>query len=299
MDNVRSLGKMLEEVAKKQKKKQAILFENREVSYRELDENANKIANGLKSLGINKGDRVALMMPNIPDFIYAFFGIQKLGAVAVPFNTMYKGREIIHILNDCGARAIITMTNFANLINEVREDVPTLEHVILTGQRTMVFVTPDNTVNVQMVVAKKTFESGDAAFRVVGELLIDTFKQFGVEAWYKHRGGVRVGGKKLATILVSEVENLVVINVVAFLGPLHTDDFFRVIWVSPEVKDKVMEPMTSVEEETGTLPSIDEFKTKLLDSLRKHLGVDAEEGQLKRDELFGYEKTLALARKTQ
>ena len=299
MDNVRSLGKMLEEVARKQKKKQAILFENREVSYRELDENANKIANGLKSLGITKGDRVALMMPNIPDFIYAFFGIQKLGAVAVPFNTMYKGREIIHILNDCGARAIITMTNFANLINEVREDVPTLEHVVLTGQRTMVFVTPDNTVNVQMVVGKKTFESGDDAFRVVGEILIDTFKQFGVEAWYKHRGGVRVGGKKLATILVSEVENLVVINVVAFLGPLHTDDFFRVIWVSPEVKDKVMEPMTSVEEETGTLPSIDEFKTKLLTSLKARLGVDAEEGQLKRDELFGYEKTLALARKTQ
>ncbi len=297
MDNVRGLGRMLEEMAKKQKKKQAILFDNREVSYRELDENANKIANGLKSLGINKGDRVAMMLPNIPDFIYAFFGIQKLGAVAVPFNTMYKGREIIHILNDCEARAIITMTNFANLINEIREDVPSLEHVILTGQRTMVFVSPDSTVNVQMVVSKDQFESGDAAFRVVGEIVIETLKAFGVDAWYKHRGGVRCGGKKIATILVSEVENLLVINCLTFLGPLRTEDFFRVVWVSPEIKDKVMEPMTSVEEETGTRPSVGEFKERLLAALQSQMGISAEEGQLKRDELFGYEKTRALADK--
>lgn len=297
MDNVRGLGQMLEEMARKQKKKQAILFDNREVSYRELDENANKIANGLKALGINKGDRVAMMLPNIPDFVYAFFGIQKLGAVAVPFNTMYKGREIIHILNDCEARAIITMTNFANLINEICEDVPSLEHIILTGQRTMVFVSPDSTVNVQMVVGKDQFESGDAAFRVVGEILIETLKSFGVDAWYKHRGGVRCGGKKIATVLVSEVENLLVINCLTFLGPLRTEDFFRVVWVSPEIKDKVMEPMTSVEEETGTRPSVGEFKERLLAALQSQLGIAAEEGQLKRDELFGYEKTRALADK--
>ncbi len=297
MDNPRGLGRMLEEVAKKQKKRQAMLFGNREVSYRELDENANKVANGLQSLGIRSGDRVALMLPNIPDFVYAFFGIQKLGAVAVPFNTMYKGREIIHILNDCEARAIITMTNFANLINEIQEDVPSLEHIILTGQRTMVFVSPDSTVNVQMVVDKDTFASGDDAFRVVGALLIDTLKTFGVEAWYKHRGGIRCGGKKIATVLVSEVENLLVINCLAFLGPLKTEDFFRVVWVSPEIKDKVMEPMTSVEEQTGTRPSVAQFKDALLPLLQSTLGISAEEGQLKRDELFGYEKTRALADK--
>ncbi|TVQ38095.1 MAG: acyl-CoA synthetase [Spirochaetaceae bacterium] len=297
MDSAHGLGRMLEEMARKQKKRQALLFDNREVSYRELDENANKIANGLQSLGITRGDRVAMMLPNIPDFVYSFFGIQKLGAVAVPFNTMYKGREIIHILNDCEAKAIITMTNFANLINEIQEDVPSLQHIILTGQRTMVFVSPDSTVNVQMVVGKDRFASGDEAFRVVGELLIDTLKSFGVEAWYKHRGGVRCGGRKIAIVLVSEVENLLVINCITFLGPLKTDDFFRVVWVAPEVKDKVMEPTTSVEEQTGTRPSLELFKDALLAALQSRLGISAEEGQLKRDELFGYEKTRALADK--
>ncbi len=295
MKEVRGLGTLLEEVTKNHKKKQALLFEGHEVTYRELNENANKVANGLASLGLAKGDRVALMLPNIPDFVYCFFGIQKLGAVAVPFNTMYKGREITHILNDCTAKAIITLTNFANLINEVSDEVPSLEHVILTGQRTLVFVSPDATVNVQMVVAKERFGSPEDAFRVVGEILVDTLKSFGVDAWYKHRGGVRAGGRKIGTVLVSTVENLVVINALVFLGPLTMDDFFRLIWVTPEIKDKAVEPMTSVEEETGSRPDIGAFKDALLAQLYETLGIDVETGQLKRDELFGYEKTKALA----
>jgi long-chain acyl-CoA synthetase len=289
---------MLEEIAKKNKRKEALLFEGLSITYQELDENANKIANGLAGLGIRAGDRVAIMLPNIPDFVYCFFGIQKLGAVAVPFNTMYKGREIIYILNNCEAKTIITLTNFATLINEVRDDVPSLQHVILTGQRTLVFVTPESTVNVQMVMSAETFKQEDEAFRAVGGVLMETLKTFGVDAWYKHRGGVRVGGKKIATILVSKMENLLVVNAICFLAKLTTDDFFRVIWVTPEVKDKVVEPTTSVEEETGRRPEIGEFKDALLGKLSAALGVEFEPGQLKRDELFGYEKTRALAKKT-
>ena len=182
MENVVTLGRMLEEIAKKNKRKEALLFEGISITYQELDENANKIANGLSGLGIRAGDRVAIMLPNIPDFVYCFYGIQKLGAVAVPFNTMYKGREIIYILNNCEAKAIITLTNFANLINEVRDDVPSLQHVILTGQRTLVFVTPESTLNVQMVMPAEKFPQEDEAFRAVGQVLVDTLKDFGVEA---------------------------------------------------------------------------------------------------------------------
>ena len=298
MENAASLGRMLEEITRKNKRKEALLFEGHTVTYQELDENANKVANGLAGLGIGAGDRVAIMLPNIPDFVYCFFGIQKLGAVAVPFNTMYKGREIIYILNNCEAKAIITLTNFANLINEVREDVPSLRHVILTGQRTLVFVTPESTVNVQIVVSADTFREEDEAFRTVGQVLIDTLKSFGVDAWYKHRGGVRVGGKKIATVLVSKIENLILVNSICFLAKLTTDDFFRVIWVTPEVKDKVVEPTTSVEEETGRRPDIGEFKDALLARFSAAFEVEFETGQLKRDELFGYEKSRALAKKS-
>ena len=295
MSEINTLSRMLDEVSKKYKKKEALLYEGKVITYRELDENANKAANALAGLGIGKGDRVAIMLPNIPEFVYSFFGIQKLGAVAVPFNTMYKGREITYILNHSKSRAIIALSNFANLINEIRDDVPSLEHVVVTGQRTIVLVTPESTVNVQLVVEKSNFNTPEDAFREVGGIIVDTLKKYGVDAWYKHWGGVRVGGKKIATVLVSEVENLLVINSIIFLGPFAAEDLFRVLWVSPEIKDKVIEPSTSVEQETGKRPGIDEFTSEILEVFREKLGVETVPGQLKRDELFGYEKAVSLA----
>ena len=109
MSDAQNINDLLEQVVKKYKKKDALFFEGRTIPFRDLDENACKVANALSQLGIKPHDRVALMLPNTPDFVYSFLGILKLGAVAVPFNTMYKGREITHILNDSGAKAIICL----------------------------------------------------------------------------------------------------------------------------------------------------------------------------------------------
>lgn len=290
------LGATLEEMTSRYKRREALRFEGKTYSYQELSENANRVASGLANLGIARGDRVAMMLPNIPEFAFTFFGIQKLGAVAVPFNTMYKGREISFILKDCGAKAIVCLENFANLINEIKEECPDLAHVIVTGQRTLVFVDPDATVNVQMVFEKSIFESAEAAFRTFGSIMVDVFKSLGVEdAWYKHQGAVRAHGKKLATILLSEIENLFIVNMVAFLAKMDTDPLFKVIWVPPEIKDKATEPMTSIAEESGRTVSIEEFRKALTDELTKRLGIEFEEGKLTRDELMAYEKNRALA----
>ncbi len=294
-----NLGKLLEERTKEYKKNPALIFGGKQISYQQLNENVNKLANGLKNLGINKGDRVAIMLPNIPEFIYSFFALQKLGVIAVPFNTMYKGREIIHILNDCGAKAIIALSNFASLINEIKTDVTSLEHVILTGERTLLFVHPESTISIQMVHESAFFESADQEYQKVGEILVETLKNFGVTAaWYKHRGSIRVNGRKIASFIISQVENLTVMNALCFLGKLKTDDFFKVIWVPAEIKDKILEPLTSVEEVTGAKLDKTEFKNTLVEELKKGLGIEIEEGPLKRDELFAYEKQRALAHKT-
>ncbi len=297
-DGPKTVGQIFEETVASLKKREAITYEGKSYSFREVDEQASRVANGLKALGINGGDRVAMMLPNIPEFVFSFYGIQKLGAIAVPFNTLYKGREIIHILNDSGARAIITLTNSANLFNEIREDCPALEHVIVTGQRTLVFLDPNGTVNVQAVVAQDTFEGPDEVFRKFGEVFVETLKELGVaDAWYKHQGAVRVGGKKIANIVIQEIENLYVLNSVCFLDNLQMDDYFKVIYVTPELKDKVVEPMTSVREVTGALPTLEQFRDVFASSLRAKLGIEIEPGQLKRDEKFGYEKNRALAYK--
>ncbi|MFW6260014.1 MAG: AMP-binding protein [Spirochaetota bacterium] len=290
------LAHTLEEITRRYKRREAIRFEGKVTTYQELEEQANRVASGLASLCIGKGDRVAMMLPNIPEFAYAFFGIQKLGAVAVPFNTMYKGREISFILKDSDARAIICLTNFANLINEIREECPSLEHVIVTGQRTLVFVDPDATVNVQLVFERSKFADADQAFHEIGGALVDTFKALGVEdAWYKHQGAVRAHGKKLATILLSEIENLYVSNIVAFLREMDTDPLFKVLYVPPEIRDKALEPLASVEQESGSAPSLERFRDVLSEHLAARLGIELEPGKLTRDELMAYEKNRALA----
>ena len=79
------------------------------------------------------------------------------------------------------------------------------------------------------------------------------------------------------------------------MSKLTMDEFFKVIWVPPEVKDKVVEPLTSVEEITGKRPENEEFKNVVTGLFGEMLGIEIKEGQLKRDEIFGYEKQRALA----
>lgn len=293
------LGVMLEETVKRFKRKEALIFEGKTYTYQDLDQQASRVANGLKALGIRQGDRVAIMLPNIPEFAFSFFGIQKLGAVAVPFNTLYKGREIVHILNDSGARAVITLTNSANLFNEIKSDCPNFEHLILTGQRTLVFFEPDGTANVQIVCGQDAFDGPDDAFRKLGDVFVDTLKELGVEgAWYKHQGAVRVGGKKIANIVINEIENLYVVNSVCFLETLNTDQFFKVVYVTPELKDKAVEPMTSVHVQTGEKPGIEVFRDVFSKHLAARAGIEIVPGSMGRDEKFGYEKNRAVAYKS-
>ncbi|XWK91757.1 MAG: long-chain fatty acid--CoA ligase (plasmid) [Phormidium sp.] len=104
--------------------KTALLFEGEKFTYEQLDEQANRVANGLQRLGIQKGDRVALYLPNIPQFVWAYFGIQKIGAVAVSINVMLKRDEVWYILNDSGSKGIITTS-------ELRHHVPECDLVDL------------------------------------------------------------------------------------------------------------------------------------------------------------------------
>ncbi len=291
-----SLARTIEEITARYRKREAIRFENRIYTYQEMNEESNKIAGGLAGLGLVKGDRIALMLPNIPEFVFSFFGIQKLGAIVVPFNTMYKGREISFILRDSGAKAIICLSNFSNMIQEIQSECPELKHIIITGQRTFVFVEPEGSVNIQMVFERGRFPDPKEAFYTVGEVLVETFRKLGAaDAWYSHQGAVRAGGRKLATIMISEIENLYICNIMTWLKPMDTAPLFKVLYVPPEIKERALEPMTSILQESGTDVSLETFKQFLVDSLSSRLGVVFEEGRLTRDEMIAYEKNRALA----
>ncbi|MEO5658039.1 MAG: long-chain fatty acid--CoA ligase [Nitrospiria bacterium] len=112
----------------------ALRFYGRALSYRQLEKAANRFANALAALGVRKGDRVAIMLPNVPQAVIAYYGALSLGAVAVQVNPLYVDREIEVQVNDAGARVIVALDLFYSRIEPIRSRTG-LEHIILTGVR--------------------------------------------------------------------------------------------------------------------------------------------------------------------
>ncbi len=125
------LYEMLEETAQKYPDITYLIFMGRTFTYREVNEMADKFARALKDLGLQKGDRVAVYMPNNPYWPIAFFGILKAGCTVVATNPLYTAPELKYQMNDSGAKAIVVLDHpgFYPKVKEVEKDT-SLEHVI-------------------------------------------------------------------------------------------------------------------------------------------------------------------------
>ncbi len=102
------------------------------LSYQELNDLANRLANALASFGVKKGDRVALYLPNCPQYIISYYAILKLGAIVAPNNPMYVPRELEFQLNDSGSETIICLSRLYPYVRMVRPNT-NLKHVIVTS----------------------------------------------------------------------------------------------------------------------------------------------------------------------
>ncbi len=115
----------------------ALRFEGARITYLRLNKEVNRFANALLTLGIKKGDRVMLLLPNLPQMVIAFYGTLKAGAVAVFTLPTNDTSELIRQINHCGAKILVTLTQFDELIYEIKNQLePTgtspLEHIIFT-----------------------------------------------------------------------------------------------------------------------------------------------------------------------
>ncbi|PLT35190.1 AMP-binding protein [Bacillus sp. V5-8f] len=99
--------------------KAAIIYYGRYISYKELDDLSNRFANFLLSKGIRKGDKVALFLPNCPQFLICFYGIQKIGAIVGPCSPMFKEWELEYELTDLQAKAIIALDQLYPIVDIV------------------------------------------------------------------------------------------------------------------------------------------------------------------------------------
>ncbi|HYF24948.1 MAG TPA: long-chain fatty acid--CoA ligase, partial [Baekduia sp.] len=91
----------------------AMKLDDAELSYQHLDASANAIANLLRSKGVEPGDRVGIMLPNVPHFAIAYYGVLRAGGTVVPMNVLLKGREVAYYLQDSGAKVLLAWEGFA------------------------------------------------------------------------------------------------------------------------------------------------------------------------------------------
>ena len=125
-----NVGILVGRAAKWYLKKTAVVCAGKERTFSEIDENANRFANGLAELGLVKGDRVGLYADNSVEYFEAIFGLFKSGIVGVGVNTMLSAREIVHIINDSGARVVVTSPRVASSFSSMLSQLPTVQHCI-------------------------------------------------------------------------------------------------------------------------------------------------------------------------
>ncbi len=108
--------------------------EGKEVTYREVNESANRIANGLPRLGVKQGDKVATFLPNSLEAVYLWFGVSKAGIIDVPINLANKGDFLSHIINSSDSKVIIIDRQLIDRLKFIENDLPKLKKVVVLSK---------------------------------------------------------------------------------------------------------------------------------------------------------------------
>ncbi|MCM8785683.1 MAG: AMP-binding protein [Candidatus Omnitrophica bacterium] len=127
-----NIGIKLREIVEKKKNDVAFVFKDVDYTYEKLEQETNKVANFLKELGVEKGTKVGIYMLNNPEYIYSYFALFKIGAIAVPLDHRLKTEELFPLLNHCKAEFLITTITKTFDPEIIIKNVPSLKNIIIT-----------------------------------------------------------------------------------------------------------------------------------------------------------------------
>ena len=130
-----TLPQLLEQTAARSPHAAALVYFGATITYEQLQDQVNRLAAGLKSLGVEKGDRVALMMPNCPQFVISYFGALRAGAIVTATSSMYTAREAAHQWNDAGIKIVIADRRLFPIIRAALPQLASAPQIVLTGMR--------------------------------------------------------------------------------------------------------------------------------------------------------------------
>jgi len=126
----RTIPQLIAEAAERGGEATFLYYRRRRISFRALHLRSSAVANALLELGLRRGDKLGLLLPNCPEFLYAWFGASKAGIVCVPINIQLKSHEAAELLRHCRARALVVSQGMASYADLLREACPQLEHII-------------------------------------------------------------------------------------------------------------------------------------------------------------------------
>jgi long-chain acyl-CoA synthetase len=132
---MKTMVEVFQHFAKENHQSIALTWNGKTVSYAEFKEAISRLANALRAHGINKGDRLIIMLPNIPQFPIIYYAGLIIGAVIVPINIMLKSREIAFLLDDAEAKAIVAWDGFADEVLKAVTGMEALKHTIFLGDQ--------------------------------------------------------------------------------------------------------------------------------------------------------------------
>jgi len=124
--------KMLDESAEKHPEATAIIFQDKIITYRELKDQVDRFATALQNMGVEREDKVALFLPNIPQFVISYYGALKAGAIVTAISPLYKEREVENQINDSGAETLVVLDLLYPAVEKVKDETG-LKRIIVTG----------------------------------------------------------------------------------------------------------------------------------------------------------------------
>jgi long-chain acyl-CoA synthetase len=130
---VSSVADLIADAAARHPDKACLINRERTIAYRQLDDRVARAAGALRGLGVGGDDRVAILLGNVPEFVEALHGVLRVGGVAAPLNVMLTPEEVGYILADAEAAAVVTDPAHVSTVLAVRDRLPALGHVVVTG----------------------------------------------------------------------------------------------------------------------------------------------------------------------
>ncbi|MGA2780567.1 MAG: AMP-binding protein [Smithella sp.] len=125
-----NLRQLLEDTVRDHAERTALITERQRVTYNQLDRAVNAVAGLINQSGVGKGDKVALMLPNIPEFVYCYFGALKIGAVVVTLNTLSTPSELTYLLNNSDSKLLITLSSAIKKYQQAQPQLLSCHQVI-------------------------------------------------------------------------------------------------------------------------------------------------------------------------